>query len=131
MLDQARLLDLYDDLLEDDLTNALNGRPNQYDIVAAADVFNYIGDLALVLMAVAISLRPGGLVAFTVEVSGDDGYQLRSSGRYVHASAFVRGAAVTAGLIEVSADAVILRKEASIQVEGMVWVFRKAGGAFV
>ncbi len=131
MLDQARLLGLYDDLLEDDLTETLIHRPNQYDIVTAADVFVYIGDLAPVLIAVAFSLRPGGLVAFTVEVSEDEGYQLTSSGRYVHAPAFVRKAAAAAGLTEVSVDAVILRKEHSSFISGLVWVLRKDAGLFV
>jgi predicted TPR repeat methyltransferase len=125
MLDQARALGLYDDLVEDDLTAALTCRPNQYDVVTAADVFVYIGDLAPAFIAVAISLRPGGLVAFTVEVSADEQYQLTSSGRFGHAPAFVREAAAAAGLIEVSVDAVILRKQQSSLVEGMVWVFRK------
>lgn len=125
MLDQARALGLYDELFEDDLTEALILRPNQYDVVTAADVFVYIGDIAPVLIAVASSLRLGGLVAFTVEVSADDGYQLTSSGRYQHASAFVREAAAAAGLTEVSSDAVILRKEHSGRIEGLVWVLRK------
>ncbi len=124
MLDQARMLGVYDDLLEDDLSDALSRRPNQYDVVTAADVFVYIGDLAPVLIAVALSLRPGGLVAFTVEVSEDDGYQLTSSGRYVHAPAYVRKAAAAARFIEVSADAVFLRKEHSGRIEGIVWVLR-------
>ena len=128
MLDHARALGVYDELLEDDLTEALIQRPNQYDVVTAADVFVYIGDIAPVLIAVASSLRPCGLVAFTVEVSGDDfgdDYQLTSSGRYEHAPVFVRKAAAAAGLTEVSSEAVILRKEHSSQIEGLVWVFGK------
>lgn len=128
MLDQARALGLYDDLIEDDLTDALAGRPNQYDVVTAADVFVYIGDLAPALNAVALSLRAGGFVAFTVEDSEDDGYQLASSGRYQHAMAYVRETAAAAGFTEVSADAVILRKEHSSLIKGIVWVLRKAGG---
>lgn len=125
MLEKASALDLYDDLVEADLTVALASRPGAYDVVTAADVLVYIGDLAPALGAAATALRVGGLAAFTVERTHEAGYHLTSTGRYEHAPAFVRDAALAAGLTEVSADEVVLRVEQGQPVAGLVWVLRK------
>lgn len=131
MLDQAAAAGFYDDLAEADLTDALTQRPGRYDVVTAADVFVYIGDLAPAFAALSLALRRNGWFAFTVEEAdasmceGDEGYALGSSGRYVHTPAFVRAAAAAAGLLEVSVNAVTLRREQSRAVKGLVWVWRR------
>jgi predicted TPR repeat methyltransferase len=128
MLARAGALLLYDDLAAADLTATLASRPAAYDVVTAADVFVYIGDLAPALAATALALRCGGLAAFTVELAAETagaGYHLTATGRYEHAPAFVRAAAAAAGLTEVSADPGILRSEQGQPVLGMVWVLRK------
>jgi predicted TPR repeat methyltransferase len=127
MLLKAGALDLYDDLAEADLTATLASRPGAYDVVTAADVLVYIGDLAPALAAVATALRFGGLAAFTVERTDEAGYHLTTTGRYEHAPTFVRDAATASGLTEVSADEVVLRVEQGRPVAGLVWVLRKDG----
>jgi predicted TPR repeat methyltransferase len=125
MLEKASALGLYDDLVEADLTATLASRPGTYDVVTAADVLVYIGDLAPALEAAATALRFGGLAAFTVERTDEAGYHLTTTGRYEHAPAFVRDVAAAAGLTEVSADEVVLRVEQARPVAGLVWVLRK------
>jgi predicted TPR repeat methyltransferase len=131
MLDKASALHLYDDLVEADLTAILASRPGAYDIVTAADVFVYIGDLTPALAATATALRPGGLAAFTVEQTDEAGYRLMPTGRYAHAATFVREVTAAAGLTEVSADEVVLRVEQGQPVAGLVWVLRKGAPAAV
>jgi predicted TPR repeat methyltransferase len=125
MLALASALDLYDDLAEAELTATLTSRPGAYDVIAAADVLVYIGDLAPALAAAATALRIGGLAAFTVERASEAGYHLTGTGRYEHAPAFVREVAAAVGLTEVSADEVVLREEQARPVAGIVWVLRK------
>lgn len=64
--------------------------PNSVDLVVAADLVPYFGDLAELLRAVAALTRPGGLVAFNADLidehegsSGGNGraYELRFTGR--------------------------------------------------
>jgi predicted TPR repeat methyltransferase len=125
MLEKAFALHLYDELLEADLTAALASRPGAYDVVTAADVLLYLGDLGPALAAAATALRPGGLLAFTVERSDEAGYHLNPTGRYEHAPDHVRAAAAAAGLAEVSTAEVVLRREQGHSVEGTVWVLRQ------
>jgi predicted TPR repeat methyltransferase len=125
MLEKAILLDVYDHLAEGDLATTLNSRESSYDVVTAADVFVYMGDLAPSFAAASRSLRPAGLLAFTLQSTGAAGAHLTSSGRYEHGTSYVREAAAAKNLIEISLTAVTLRKEQSRAVEGCVWVFQK------
>jgi len=57
MLDKARERGIYDDLVAADLIAHLASREAAFDVVNAADVFVYIGDVAPVFAAAARSLR--------------------------------------------------------------------------
>ncbi|MEQ8481868.1 MAG: methyltransferase domain-containing protein [Hoeflea sp.] len=69
------------------------------DLVAAADVFAYFGDLSAAMGFASNMLKPGGLLAFTCE-AGDDGmdWQLRPSLRYCHSAAYLTTLIESAGL---------------------------------
>ena len=67
-----------------------------YDIVVAADVLSYVGDLSQIFKQVANVLRPGALFAFTVEaassdepVASDRGYRLLRSGRFGYRKSYI------------------------------------------
>jgi predicted TPR repeat methyltransferase len=128
MLDEARKLAVYDELLEADLAAALTSRRARYDVVTAADVLVYVGALVPVLRAVSAALRPSGLAAITVEHGEGEGVRLTASGRYQHGAAHVREAATCAGLTEVSVETVVLRTERGRPVAGQVWVLAKDRG---
>jgi predicted TPR repeat methyltransferase len=69
---------LYRSLEVGDIVDTMDARPAAHlDLVVAADVFCYVGNLSPVLAAAARALRPGGHLAFTVEAldedAGDDG----------------------------------------------------------
>lgn len=131
MVDKARERGLYDELVVGDVVEALAARPAAFDLVAAADVFVYLGDLGPVFRAAAAALRPGGLFAFSVEflddASGPAGYRLGPSRRYAHSPAYVRRVAGESGLIEVGTARAGLRLEKGQEVEGLVVVLRKPG----
>ena len=68
MLVKATARDVYDELIQDDLTVFLAScRSEDYDIVVSADVFVYFGNLSTMMSATYQTLRPGGLFIFTVE----------------------------------------------------------------
>src|SRR5438067_2541231 len=74
MIDQARSRGVYDRLDVGDLVATLRNAPRSFDLLVAADVFVYVGDLAPAFEAAAAALRPGGLLAFTVEAGPGDRY---------------------------------------------------------
>ena len=56
----------------------------------AADVLVYFGDLASLFAQIARVLDAGGLYAFSIELSAEQDFLLQPSGRYAHATDYVR-----------------------------------------
>lgn len=96
MLEEARRLGLYRDLTHDDLVHYLETTGLRPDLVMAADVFIYVGELAPVFRSVRRILKPEGRFAFTVELApaGQD-VRLLPSLRYAHSEAYIRRLAQT------------------------------------
>jgi predicted TPR repeat methyltransferase len=85
MLAQARKLGVYRHLVQADVVEHLQGSDARHDVVLAADVFTYVGDLGPVFGAVRRVLQPGGLFGFSVEAAPDDvDFRLQGSLRYAH-----------------------------------------------
>jgi predicted TPR repeat methyltransferase len=125
MVARARARDIHDAVWVGELTTAMEAMNGKFDLLIAADVFPYIGDLAPVFAAAAGALRPGGLLAFIVEWRRRPGYRLTGSGRYAHNPAYVRKSAKAAGFGEVSGSLAQFRLEFGKPVKGYVSVMRK------
>jgi len=124
MLIQAAKRDIYDELVCADLMAFLDRGEGRFDLVVAADVMIYFGNLAPFFAAAARALRPGGLLAFSTEFAPEGNYQLRPSGRFAHSVAYVRGLAGTA-FEEQACLSTTLRWEATARVPGQIFVFRR------
>ena len=124
MLERARERKLYDRLVCHELTSFLYAAPSAFDLIVAADVLIYFGDLAPVAQAIAGSLRSGGLLAFSTEAAAAPGFQLLTSGRFAHHLDYVRSV-FGADFIECLAQDRTIRLEASRPVAGNVFVFRR------
>jgi predicted TPR repeat methyltransferase len=125
MLKRAEARRVYDTLVRAEMTAFLAERRGRFDLIAAADAFCYVGDLAPVFQAAVGALKPGGHLAFTVENRGGLDWRLMDSGRYEHGAAWVRGAAREAGFEEVRGATGTLRLEYGEPVESYVAVMRR------
>ncbi len=125
MIAKARTLGVYDELIVGDVLTPLSGTGTRYGLIAAADVFVYLGDLAPIFAGCRTALQPEGLFAFSVEaLDASETFALRPSGRYAHATEYIHRLAKGAGLEEVSRERVTLRKEAGNPIAGDIYVFR-------
>ncbi|WP_239988476.1 tetratricopeptide repeat protein [Paramagnetospirillum kuznetsovii] len=126
MVEKARLRGLYDDLTVDALESVLTTRPARYDLIVAADVFVYFGELGPVLAAAAAALRPTGTLAFTVERAEDcASYVLGAKNRYAHAPDYVEARAAEAGFAVALMEPAVTRNDGGVEVPGLVAVLRK------
>jgi predicted TPR repeat methyltransferase len=125
MLGEAGKRKLYDALEEADLLDWLPRRRGRFDLVAAADVLNYLGDLAPALQAIAGALAPGGIAAFSIEAGADAPFALGTGLRYRHDPAHVARLAAAAGLAGVARQETVLREEKGAPVAGVVFLLRR------
>lgn len=125
MLEQARKYHVYDELIQEQVAAVLRSRPQSFDLALAGDVFIYIGDLRDVFSAAELSLRSGGLFAFTIETIDAGDYVLRPSRRYAQSLAYVRRLAGEFGFDEISASPVTIRSGEGPAVQGAVVLLRR------
>ena len=128
MLERARKLGAYDDLVRAELTAFMAERDATYDLIVSADTFVYFGALEPVLAAAARALRAGGFLIFTVEQAGGDGpdgYRLGAHGRYSHSKGYLEGVVAGAGMDLRSLRSDFLRKEGGQAVGGWLVVARR------
>jgi predicted TPR repeat methyltransferase len=122
MLAIARAKQVYDELVQAELTEFLASRAQCFDVIVSADALVYFGDLAPVLTAAAESLRPGGRLVFTLEHLADHSgaeYRLEWHGRYSHSRQYVAALLAGHGLLSTIEEAE-LRMEAGKPVAGLV-----------
>ncbi len=96
-----------------------------FDLVVAADVLAYLGDLANIDRAVARALSPGGLFAFTVEADTGETFRLGPTMRFAHSRNYVLATAAAAGLQPLALVDAWARHEAGREVPGLVCVFAR------
>jgi predicted TPR repeat methyltransferase len=112
---------LYDKLATAGLTAFLASRPDaSADLIIAADVFVYLGDLAPCFHQSARVLKAGGLLAFTVQSHGGEGITVGQDRRFAHAEAWVREALVDAGLKPASVEPQSTRVDRGQPVPGLL-----------
>lgn len=120
MLDKARELDVYTALIHADVVDYLRGADRHDDLVLAADVFIYVGELAAVFAGVARVLLPGGLFCFTVERAADaEELRLLPSLRYAHSEPYIRRLAREHGFEVKALLRAPLREDQRQRIEGL------------
>lgn len=126
MLEQARTLQVYAHLVQADLVQYLRTTDQRYDLVLAADVFIYIGDLAPLFGAVAQTMDPQGLFCFSIETPDGTGeFELKASLRYGQSEAYVRRLAAQNGFELLTLLRAHIRQEKQQDIAGLYVVLRK------
>jgi predicted TPR repeat methyltransferase len=127
MVAKAREAGFYEALEVGDVVEFLSAQATQCaDLIVAADVLIYLGDLEPLFGGIVRTLAPGGLFAFSVEAIEHGGYRLKSTMRFAHSERYLREAAARAGLAPLVVQAATTRREAGCEVDGLIAVLRVA-----
>lgn len=120
MLAQARALGIYRHLVQAELLDHLRATDERHDLVLAADVFIYVGDLAPVFEAVRRVLRPGGVFCFSVENASreDLDFELLPSLRYAHSQSYLNRLAERCGFTRLRSVEQPIREEQRLPIAG-------------
>ena len=122
MVAKAQARGIYDRLEVVGLEAALSARQAAYDLLLAADVFIYIGDLRPAFGKARAALKAGGMFLFSVEAGERAGYQLRPSGRFAHHPDHIRTLAVEHGYAIKAERSLTLRLDGNKPVTGMLFL---------
>lgn len=135
MVEQARAkrrddgTPLYDKLAIAGLTAFLVSRPDaSCDLVVAADVFVYLGDLLPVFAQSARVLGPGGRLAFTVQDHPGAGVVVGPDRRFAHGEAYLRETLQAAGLMPRLVAPASTRQDRGQPVPGLLIVAARPDG---
>lgn len=124
MIAEARRKNIYASLNVTDLRTALTSARG-YDLIVAADVLNYVRDLAPVISSAATALAPGGLFAFTVESDDAEAVSLGPTQRFRHSAKAVESTARTCHFHVRAARPSFFRQEADKPVPGLLILLQK------
>ena len=130
MTAQAAGHNVYDRFHHVNVLDALAETPAAiYDVIAALDVFIYVGDLTAAVPDAHRILVPGGHLIFSCETAAEDGPQLvlQPTGRYAHKRSHVEALCRSGGFDDVSVEDCALRLEQGQPLPGFLVVARKAG----
>jgi predicted TPR repeat methyltransferase len=135
MLAKAAEKAVYDHLAQADLSLPAeksglfaNAPEERADLVSAADVLMYLGDLAEVFPSAARLLKADGLFAFSVEDGGmDDTPLLRPSLRYAHPEALhpQKGRWWRTALTILAMEKSVIRQDAGQPVHGLLFLAKR------
>jgi predicted TPR repeat methyltransferase len=127
MIEQARQRGLYDELILGDVLVPLHQPDSGYDLIIAADVFVYIGNIEAIIKAGKMALSGRGYFAFSTELHhGPEDFVLRTTGRYAQSPQYIERLAVTNGFKILRRKTVMLRKDVGAPIEGDIYVLAHA-----
>ena len=124
MITKARQRAIYDRLFCSELIEFLDTEHGRFDLVVAADVLVYFGDLAPVFRAVRNILKGVQLFAFTVEGTEDAAFALKASRRYGHSIDYLNTLANQYQFSVETMESSVLREELGDSVHGYQVVMR-------
>ena len=129
MLSHAAARGVYDQLNCAELTGWLAACDRRFDLVMAADVLCYFGDLERAFSAVHTVLAPEGRFCCSLESTpegeSEQPFVLRPHGRYQHRLAYIESSLARSGLQAMRISQAVLRYERKEAVLGHLVVARK------
>jgi predicted TPR repeat methyltransferase len=126
MIAKASERGVYDQLVHGEVVDFLSTAPDRWDLITAADVLVYMGDLNPLFAAARAAQAGAGLFALSVEAHDGSGYVIRPSRRFAHSLGYLRGCAARHGFAERCAVSVTVRSERGRSVDGFLMVLERA-----
>ena len=131
MVEIARSKQLYQDLQVGEIIGFLDTAPahHTHELVIAADVLPYIGDLTELFVSVVRVVKTSTLFCFSVEDERTDAARdqplLRASGRFSHSPHYVKTCAEKTGWLVIAAQQLDLRKERNGWIRGCIYALKR------
>lgn len=125
MLAQAKEKGIYDELAEAELQVFLEGCEKSYDLIVAADVLPYLGDLEVLFSTIYQHMNTDGYFVFTTEISEKEPWFLQTSARFSHQMEYIKKLAEQNHFQLVNQERVPARIQNQHPLEVMLYVMKK------
>jgi len=124
MVAASKAKNLYDKLIVGDALLELQAFKAYFDLIVAADVLIYFGDLSRFFAVARSSLKTGGCFIFTVECGKKSEYELCPTGRFQHSEGYLKALASQQGFDDILITKITTRQQDTEAVEAyLVQVF--------
>lgn len=125
MIEKSTERGVYRTLTNADIRGFLAATEERWDLMIAADVFIYCGDVTDIIALAASRLTPGGWLAFSVETLEEGDYKADpATGRYLHARPYLERLLIPA-FEQVTFTESVLRMNAGQPVNGWLVLAQK------
>ena len=125
MIEHARKKGIYDKLVQKELIDFLQEDTKFYDLIIAADVLPYFGDLDPLFQHISAHLTQDQYFLFTTEINDENPWQLESSARFSHQPAYVKELTQQNGLTIIKQEKIPARIQNQVPLEVILYVVKK------
>jgi len=122
MVEVAAAKKVYAELVVAEIVAFLEQNQEPFDLIVAADVLIYVGDLDRIFVALVGALASNGRVIFSTERMAGQGYQLCQSGRYAHSFSYIATVAARYGFRLLATRSANIRKEKGKWIAGDLYL---------
>lgn len=125
MLQLASGKDIYESLFATDIESFLNQNEEFFDLILAADVFTYVGELLAIFEKLANCATDSCIFSFSTELLKDSStFDLLKSGRFAYSREYITQTALNSGWQIVNTKTLGLRKERGQWIDGIIYFLR-------
>ncbi len=125
MVAEAEKRGCYDQLIVGDVVACLHNLTEPVDLLLAADVLTYLGDLEPLFQAASGKVRTGGLFCFSTEHGKGQDWQLNPTGRYGHHPEYIQRLADKHGWQLLRSERAEIRKERDAWIIGDLYLLAR------
>lgn len=122
MVAAAETKGVYDQLFVAEIVDFLEQNQEPFDLIVAADVLIYVGELDRIFATLAKGLAKNGKILFSTEQMAGQGYQLCRSGRYAHSFSYIKAVAAKHGFRILDTHSANIRKEKGKWISGDLYL---------
>lgn len=127
MIKETRKKEIYTTLYTNDIHDFLLKNEEKFDLIIAADVFIYIGNIQTIFTDIKKCLSKQGYFIFTIELSSEiniKDFQLGKSGRFSHDIEYIETLCKEEGFEMIEKEEIILREENTIGQKGVIFTLK-------
>lgn len=125
MLEIAEKKEIYSRLVKDDLLHFLQTADHCYDLIIAADVFTYMGNLEKLFHHCFDKTEEDGVFLFSIEESDSKTFELKQTGRFGHSTEYIEKLCSNTGWNILDCHLSKLRKDKDEWIRGHLYILQK------